>query len=49
LVDESRLGGLYSVSWDGTNEDGKKVASGVYIYNLKAGSSKDTKIMAVVK
>ena len=49
LVDESRLGGLYSASWDGTNEDGKKVASGVYIYNLKAGSSKDTKIMAVVK
>jgi len=27
----------YSIEWDATNESGEKVASGVYVYELKAG------------
>jgi flagellar hook assembly protein FlgD len=29
--------GKHSVVWDGTNDNGGRVASGVYLYTLKAG------------
>ena len=35
-VQDPRAGG-YSISWDGTNDRGEAVASGVYVYRLKAG------------
>ena len=35
--------------WDGTNEVGKPVASGVYFYTLLAGEFKATRKMLVVK
>ena len=37
LVDEVASPGLYSIDWDGTDEEGKEVASGVYVYRLKIG------------
>ena len=49
LVEESKLAGLYDVNWDGTNQSGESVASGVYIYHIKAGDLKASKILAVVK
>ncbi|MGH7601021.1 MAG: FlgD immunoglobulin-like domain containing protein, partial [bacterium] len=30
--------GRFSLEWDGANESGERVASGVYVYVLKAGS-----------
>ena len=44
LIDEPRVAGTYRVSWDGSS-----VASGVYLYELKAGSFVETKKMVLVK
>ena len=37
------------IEWDGTNDHGEKVASGVYIGRLEIGSQTKTFKMAVVK
>lgn len=37
LVNQSQNPGVYSVTWDGTNDAGVPTASGVYFYHLKAG------------
>ena len=36
LVDGFREAGSYSLSWDGRGEDGRSLASGVYLYRLRA-------------
>jgi bacillolysin len=36
LVNSEQAIGTYSVSWDGTNETGVRVSSGMYIYRLEA-------------
>ncbi len=41
--------GKYSFSWDGTNRDGEPVASGVYLYELRAGNNRVVKKMLLVK
>ena len=46
LVDETRAAGTYSVVWDGTNDRGETVASGVFFYQLNApGYSGEKKIV----
>jgi len=40
---------VHYVAWDGKNDDGRKVASGVYIGVLKVGGEKRTWKMAVIK
>lgn len=41
---------LYTVEWDGRNAEGEIVASGVYLVNLKAGTSiQKTKRVVVIK
>ena len=37
LVDGERAAGSYSVVWDGRDDSGKVVASGVYLYRMVAG------------
>jgi len=37
LVTEIMDAGLHQVTWDGLNDDGNEVASGMYIYRIKAG------------
>jgi hypothetical protein len=37
LVDQEMAAGTHSVSWDGTNDAGKSVASGVYFFKMTAG------------
>jgi hypothetical protein len=37
LVDTQKAPGFYTTSWDGTNDYGNLVASGVYIYRIEAG------------
>ena len=49
LVNEVKDTGSYSVSWDGTNDSGKSVSSGVYFYQLKAGKYTSTKKMILMK
>jgi bacillolysin len=38
LVNSDLSNGHYSVAWDGTNETGRQVATGMYIYRLEAAN-----------
>ncbi len=49
LVDEHQNAGSYQVDWNSINENGQTVASGIYIYNLTAGSFVETKRMMLLK
>ena len=49
LVKERKQPGVYTVSWHGTNFSGKRVASGLYFYRLKAGRRVLTKRMILEK
>jgi predicted outer membrane repeat protein/parallel beta-helix repeat protein len=41
--------GNHSVIWDGTDDSGKPVGSGVYLYELKAGNFNTTKKMILMR
>jgi hypothetical protein len=49
LVSDTYLAGTYQVEWDSRNDKGRQVASGIYIYRMKAGSFIQTKKMIVTK
>jgi len=49
LVNEYQEAGIKKVEWDGKNEDGQRVASGVYLYNIRAGSFHQTRKMGLLK
>jgi predicted nucleotidyltransferase len=49
LVDERQSAGSHDVSWDGADDRGRKVGSGVYLYRLTAGSFDKTRRMTLVK
>jgi len=49
LVDEEKLPGEYKVIWDGKDETGKDVASGIYFYKLKSGEFNQTKKMLLLR
>lgn len=36
LINKKQLSGIYNVLWDGTDDLGRQVSSGIYIYQLKA-------------
>ena len=49
LVDGVAPSGLRSASWDGTNDAGEPVTSGMYFYRLTAPSFSETKKMLLLK
>lgn len=50
LVNKQQPAGSYSVQWDGKDDLGRQVASGIYIYQLAAGDAfKMTKRMLLLK
>jgi len=49
LINEPQKAGFKKVTWDGTNDYGLKVGSGVYIYRLRAGEFVDQKKMVFLK
>ena len=49
LVDEYESAGTKTVVWDGRNQDGEKVSSGIYFYKLQAGELVQTKKMSLMK
>jgi flagellar hook assembly protein FlgD len=50
LVDDNRLPGIvHKLAWDGKNDAGGEVASGVYFYKLVAGDFSQTNKMVLLK
>jgi hypothetical protein len=49
LVDELKETGQYSVNWNGQDESGRRVSSGVYFYRMNAGDFKAVRKMVIVK
>jgi hypothetical protein len=49
LVDEYQNAGSYTVTWDGRDEHGQAVPSGVYLYRLAAGPSAAQLKMTLLK
>ncbi len=49
LVDKPQSAGNHSVVWDGRDQRGQKVASGIYIYSMKAGSFFDRRKLLLLK
>jgi subtilisin family serine protease len=49
LIDDELAPGRYEVTWDGTDERGRKVASGIYLYSLKVPQGKITRKMILLK
>lgn len=49
LVDEPKRAGNYEVIWDGKDDKGKEVASGIYFYRLKVAEFIECKKMLLLK
>lgn len=49
LVDEVRPPGLQSVAWDGRDDDGRRLPSGVYFSRLEVSGRIDTQRMVLLK
>ncbi len=49
LVNEEKRAGSYWVHWNGLNDVGRRVATGVYLYRLTTPSATSTKKMILVK
>jgi len=49
LVDEAKVTGRYSVIWDGSNDRGEKVASGVFFYQLNGPGYSGAKKIVILQ
>jgi len=49
LVNGFQEAGSYQINWDGRTESGERIASGVYMYRLTAGTVVATRKMVVLK
>ena len=49
LVDARQEQGTYRVTWNGVDAAGMRVASGIYVYELQAGSRRLTRKLAVLQ
>ncbi len=49
LVDDLQSAGIHAVRWDGRDQAGNRLASGVYLYRLEAGSLTATRKMLLLK
>ena len=49
LVNDYQKQGRYEILWDGRNDQGVKVATGVYLYRISSGKFQKVKKMMLVK
>jgi len=49
LVDEELAAGRYRKTWEGRNDEGQRMASGVYVYRLRAGERVESRRLLLLK
>ena len=49
LVNEKQITGAYSSRWDGLTDSGQQVASGIFLYTLRAGKFRQTRKLVLMK
>ena len=49
LINEYQDPGYRSIIWDATNDYGKPVSAGIYLYQIQAGEYMQTKKMVLLK
>jgi len=49
LVDEQMDPGYHKITWDGRNDDNRKVASGIYIYLIQANRNRASQKLTIIK
>ncbi len=49
LVNKRQQTGRYAITWDGRNEQGQQVASGTFIYQLRAGNIVQSRRMSLLR
>ena len=49
LINQTQDAGFISVIWDATNDFGKPVSAGVYLYQIQAGEFVQTRKMVLLK
>jgi len=49
LVDRRQTAGNYVATWDGTDDFGRSVASGLYVYRIRAGAFTESRKMLLLK
>lgn len=49
LIDETLVEGEHEVEWDGTDDQGIRVASGMYLYQIVSGEFNETKKLVLVR
>ncbi len=49
LINEKKEPGIYQIQWNGLDESGSKAATGIYLYQFRAGEFDATKRMILLK
>lgn len=49
LIKLQQPAGFYSVVWDGADDDGEEVTSGIYVYEMSAGDFRERRKLVMVK
>ena len=49
LVDQPQTGGKHEIIWDGKDDSGRDIASGVYFYRLQAAETVETRRMVLIR
>ena len=49
LVNGQRAPGIYTIVWDGTDDNGRSAAAGIYFYQYSTDEFKDTKKAVLIR
>ena len=49
LIDAEKKAGNYSLLWDGRGDNGRALASGMYLYRIESGEFRDTRRLVLVR